>query len=135
MGLWREVYLQDSGAVAIRYPMVITHFPSASLEQANLTVETELHNASDFQITGVLDGRIGEIRFNQTYILKPHEIRTVRFTPEEFPQLQVKNPKVWWPYHMGDAESADSVAALCRRQRRIGPRRRSTSAFAKSPRN
>ncbi len=102
MGLWREVYLQDSGSVAIRYPQVITHFPSAALDQANLTVEAELHNAADAQISGVLDGRIGEIKFNQTYILKPHEVRTVRFTPEEFPQLQLKNPKIWWPYHMGD---------------------------------
>ncbi|HEY0704772.1 MAG TPA: hypothetical protein VGD60_18530, partial [Candidatus Acidoferrales bacterium] len=102
MGLWREVYLQDSGAVAIRYPQVITHFPSSALDQANLTVEAELHNAADAQITGVLDGRIGEIKFRQTYILKPHEVRTVRFTPEEFPQLQVKNPKIWWPYRMGD---------------------------------
>jgi exo-1,4-beta-D-glucosaminidase len=102
MGLWRDVYLQDSGSVAIRFPMVSTHFSSASLDQANLTVEAELHNASDSQITGVLDGRIGDIKFRQTYILKPHEIRAVRFTPEEFPQLQVKNPKVWWPYRMGD---------------------------------
>src|SRR6202522_1937598 len=101
MGLWRAVYLQDSGAVAIRYPMVSTHFPSASLDQANLTVEAELHNASDSQITGFLDGRIGDIKFRQTYILKPHEVRAVRFTPEEFPQLQVKNPKAWWPYRMG----------------------------------
>jgi exo-1,4-beta-D-glucosaminidase len=102
MGLWREVYLQDSGPVAIRNPMVATHFPSASLDQANLTVEAELHNASESQITGVLEGRIGDIKFRQTYILKPHEIRVVRFMPEEFPQLQEKNPKVWWPYRMGD---------------------------------
>ena len=27
MGLWRPVYLQASGPVAIRYPQVITHFP------------------------------------------------------------------------------------------------------------
>ena len=29
MGLWRDVYLQASGPVAIRYPQVVTHFPSA----------------------------------------------------------------------------------------------------------
>jgi exo-1,4-beta-D-glucosaminidase len=102
MGLWRDVYLQDSGAVAIRYPMVMTHFPSSSLDQANLTVEAELHNASDSQITGVLDGRIEDLKFRQTYILKPREIRVVRFTPEEFPQLQVKGPKAWWPHLMGE---------------------------------
>lgn len=101
MGLWRDVYLQDSGSVAIRFPMVSTHFPSSSLDQANLTVEAELHNAADSQITGFVEGRIGNIKFTHTYILKPREVRAIRFTPEEYPQLQTKNLNVWWPYQMG----------------------------------
>ena len=34
LGLWRGVYLQGSGAVAIRHLMVATHFPNASLDEA-----------------------------------------------------------------------------------------------------
>ncbi len=45
MGLWREVYLRESGPVTLRYPAVFTHFTDDSLAQANLTVEAELHNA------------------------------------------------------------------------------------------
>src|ERR1700733_6056591 len=41
MGLWRPVYLQSRGPVAIRYPQVITHFPTTSLAQANLAIEAE----------------------------------------------------------------------------------------------
>ena len=47
MGLWRPVYLQASGPVAIRYPQVVTHFPTTSLAQANLGIEAELHNATN----------------------------------------------------------------------------------------
>lgn len=102
MGLWSDVYLDDTGGVAIRNPMVTTHFPdSNSLAVADLTVEAELHNASQFQITGTLTGIIGQIRFRDTYILKPHEVRVVRFTPDKLPVLRVKNPKLWWPYSMG----------------------------------
>jgi exo-1,4-beta-D-glucosaminidase len=101
MGLWRSVYLQSSDAVAIRHPMVVTHFPGASLDEADLAVETELRNASDKQITGFLDGRIEDVKFRQTVILKAGEARTIRFTPDEFPQLRIKNPKIWWPYRMG----------------------------------
>ena len=32
MGLWREVYMRDSGPVTIRYPQVFTHFPMTSLD-------------------------------------------------------------------------------------------------------
>ncbi len=102
MGLWSDVYLDDTGGVAIRNPMVSTHFPdSNSLAVADLTVEAELHNASQFQITGTLTGTIGSIRFRDTYIMKPHEVRVVRFTSDKFPVLRVKNPKLWWPYSMG----------------------------------
>jgi exo-1,4-beta-D-glucosaminidase len=104
MGLWRSVYLQSSEAVAIRHPMVATHFPSASLDDADLAVETELINASDRQITGFLDGRIEDVKFRRTLALKPGETRVIRFTSDEFPQLRIKNPKVWWPYRMGAQE-------------------------------
>ena len=46
--------MQSSEAVAIRYPMVVTHFPSAEVDEADLTVETELRNAGDKEITCLL---------------------------------------------------------------------------------
>jgi len=101
MGLWRDVYLDTSGPVALRHPMVTTHLPDASLERADLTVETELHNATDKPVTGTLEGSIEEIHFKQDVTLEPGQMTTVRFTPDKFPQLQVKNPKLWWPRQMG----------------------------------
>jgi exo-1,4-beta-D-glucosaminidase len=107
MGLWRGVYLQGSGAVAIRQLMVATHFPNASLDQADLTVEADLRNASDASITGSLEGEIEGVKFRQTVSLKPGENRTVHFTPDRFSQLRIKNPKVWWPYQMGAQDLHD----------------------------
>jgi exo-1,4-beta-D-glucosaminidase len=101
MGLWRPVYLQDSGPVTIRDPQVVTHFPTSSLDQANLAVEAELHNTAKEQMTGYIDGHFDGVHFRHTYILKPNETRTVRFLSDEYPQLQIKNPKLWWPYQMG----------------------------------
>ncbi|MGC1635770.1 MAG: sugar-binding domain-containing protein, partial [Candidatus Acidiferrales bacterium] len=101
MGLWRPVYLQASGPVAIRYPQVMTHFPTNLLDQANLAVEVELHNATDDAVTGVLEGKFDEVNFRQTTTLQPHETKAVRFLSDQYPQLQIKNPKLWWPYQMG----------------------------------
>src|SRR6202522_148339 len=61
MGLWRPVYLQPSGPVAIRYPQVITHFPTTSLAQANLAIEAELHNATNEEVTGTLEARFDDV--------------------------------------------------------------------------
>lgn len=102
MGLWREVYLQSSGPVAIRHPQVITHFPGASLDEADLTVEAELRNATSEEVAGVLKGRIEDVEFSQTVAVKPKEVRMVRFTPDQFAQLRVKHLKLWWPRQMGE---------------------------------
>ncbi len=107
MGLWRSVYVESSGPVAIFHPLVITHFPGTSLDEADLTVETELRNPGDKEITGFLDGRIEDVKFRQTVTLKPKETRTIRFTPADFSQLRIKNPKVWWPYRMGAQDLHD----------------------------
>jgi exo-1,4-beta-D-glucosaminidase len=101
MGLWRGVYVQGSGAVAVRHPMVATHFADASLNEADLAVEAELKNASEATVSGLLAGQIEDVKFGQAVTLKAGETRTVRFAVDEFPQLRMKNPKVWWPYQMG----------------------------------
>ena len=101
MGLWRDVYLQASGPVAIRYPQVTTHFPTSSLAQANLSVEAELHNAASQEVTGILEGQFDDVKFRETYTLKANETRTVHLLSDAYPQLQIKNPKLWWPYGMG----------------------------------
>ena len=101
MGLWREVSVRSTGPVVIRYPQVITHFPSASLGRADLTVEAEVQNAGAVETTGTLSGQIEDTAFQQTVTLAPGETREVRFTPDQFPQLHVENPVLWWPAQMG----------------------------------
>ncbi|MGA3294546.1 MAG: sugar-binding domain-containing protein [Candidatus Acidiferrales bacterium] len=102
MGLWREVYLRSTGPVEIRYPQVITHFPGASLDRAELTVEAEIRNAGSKPLKGVLEAEIEGHTLRQDVVLASREIRMVRFRPEEFPALRVSNPELWWPRQMGE---------------------------------
>jgi len=85
MGIFRDVYLTSSGPVTLRYPQVVTHFDLPSLETAHLTVNAEAHNASDYEVEGVLSGRIEGIRFSQRVKLGPHETMSLSFTPQQFP--------------------------------------------------
>jgi exo-1,4-beta-D-glucosaminidase len=102
MGLWRTVYIDCGGAVAIRHPYVATHFPSASLDVAELTVGTELHNSSAQSVSGLLTGDIEGVSFRQKVTLAAHESRSVHFAPEPFTQLRLHHPKLWWPAQMGE---------------------------------
>ncbi len=101
MGIFREVYLTTSGPVTLRYSQVVTHFDLPSLNTAHLTVNAEAHNATDRVIDGTVNGRIEGVRFSQQLKLGPQETRTVAFTPEQFSQLNISQPRVWWPVHLG----------------------------------
>jgi exo-1,4-beta-D-glucosaminidase len=101
LGLWRDVYLRASGPVAMRYPQVVTHFSAEGFDRADLTVETELRNATEKVVGGVLKGQIGPLRFQRNVTLGPGETRTVRFAPADFSQLRIAHPQVWWPAQMG----------------------------------
>lgn len=101
-GLWRDVYIAATGPVAIRFPSVTTRLNLPSTDLAQLTVRTELKNGEDRVVEGVLHGKIESLEFSQPVRLGPRETRVVRFTPEQFPLLKIKNPRLWWPVQTGE---------------------------------
>jgi len=101
MGIYRDVYITTSGSVTVRYPQVVTHFDLPSLETAHLTVNVELNNATDSPIEGTLNARFNNVQLSQKVKLDARENRSIRFTPDLYPQLNVRNPRVWWPVHLG----------------------------------
>jgi exo-1,4-beta-D-glucosaminidase len=102
MGLWGAVDLVATGPVTLRSPLAVTHFSDGTLHTADLTVYAELHNSTDAAVKGVVSGTAAGVRFEQPVDLAAHEDRTVVFTPEQFPQLKIHDPKLWWPYQMGE---------------------------------
>ncbi len=104
MGLWQPVYLESSGDAVIRYPAVISHVDTATLRKADLTVVTGLRNLTSHSVTGTLRGRIGAISFSKSVTIAPNDSALVRFTPDSFPQLRIRNPRLWWPAELGTPE-------------------------------
>jgi exo-1,4-beta-D-glucosaminidase len=100
MGLWKDVYLTATGAVSLRHPFVRAKL-DASYETAELSVSADLYNASSRSVEGSLTAEIGGIHVTQPVQLAPSETKTVQFDPSAFPQLKLRNPKLWWPYQMG----------------------------------
>jgi exo-1,4-beta-D-glucosaminidase len=106
MGLWQEVVLSASGPVAVRHPAVETKLDLPATDKAHLTVRAELQNASNAAVNGVLRGTIlgaaAPIEFSQNVELKAGERRSIAITPDQSPALNVQNPRLWWPYQMGE---------------------------------
>jgi exo-1,4-beta-D-glucosaminidase len=68
---------------------------------AHLTVTAQVKNGGDHAVRGELKGRIESIEFAQPVELAPGESKDIVFSPEQYPQLNLTNPRLWWPAQMG----------------------------------
>lgn len=100
-GLWQGVNLSAAGDVQIGDAQVITHLPHGSdTSVAKITVEVPLTNVSDHAVTTTLTASFDDVRVDKSVTLNPGET-LVRLTPADFPQLNVRNPELWWPNNYG----------------------------------
>lgn len=104
MGLWRGVRIRTNHGVSVNDIFVRSKLNLESLEEASLTVSGNLINHTEKHISGVLNGKIGEIVFSQNFELAPGEKKKMVFSPGTFTQLNIKNPRIWWPNNLGKPE-------------------------------
>jgi exo-1,4-beta-D-glucosaminidase len=100
-GIWYDVSVHLTGPVAMENTFIKTKLNLPSTDKARLTISTELTNSSGKKITGILKGRIGNINFSRKVTLAPDENRLVIVDPDEFRQLEISDPKLWWPHTVG----------------------------------
>lgn len=101
MGIWRPVKLEFSGDVSINYPFVKSKINLKTLKEAELTVTAEVKNNVNKNIDGTVLCRIGNITISKKVNLNPNEMKIVQFSPMDFHQLIIKNPRLWWTYNFG----------------------------------
>jgi exo-1,4-beta-D-glucosaminidase len=101
MGIWREVFLSESGDVSLRRPFVNAKL-SSDYKTAALTVSAVLTNTTNQPVSSTLQVDFGGVQLSQPVQLAAKETKAVRLTPEQFPQLNLSQPHLWWPYQMGD---------------------------------
>ncbi len=103
MGIFRDVVLEINGGIKIRSPFVQAKVDEKSLNAASLIIRSELENNTGKDISGIIkiDFELGSLEKKVT--VPAGETLSWIFTPDEFPQLNVENVKLWWPNGMGDA--------------------------------
>ncbi|MGA9804524.1 MAG: sugar-binding domain-containing protein [Terriglobales bacterium] len=103
MGLWKDVYLTTGGAVRLRHPFVESKL-EPGYAAASLTITADLHNAAAHPNTSIVHAEIEGIEVSQKVELVASESKTVVFSPDQYPQLRIAHPRLWWPYQMGEPE-------------------------------
>jgi len=100
MGIWKDVFLTSSAEVAVRHPFVSSKL-DPEYKAAALTISAELRNASDEPVKGVLRADLEGLQLQQPVGLAGGESKIVRFAAEQFAELKLAHPRLWWPYQMG----------------------------------
>jgi len=101
-GIVNNVEIKTCNKVSIRYPLVTTKFDLPSLSIAHLQVDAEVINYTNKETDAIVKGKINsDIQFQQKVHLAPNEKKQVSFSSADYPQLNIKNPHIWWPWQYG----------------------------------
>ena len=104
-GIWKNISLYSTGKVALRHPFVKSELRKPGYDQAREFVSVEVVNpTTGFNpINCTVKGEIlGEnITFEKKVKVMRGEDKVLSFSPEEFPQLVINSPRLWWPVNKG----------------------------------
>jgi beta-galactosidase/beta-glucuronidase len=103
-GIWQDVRLKAREAVLIGDPLVTTHVLLPDTTRAKITIQTNIRNTSSKEVRGTLLAKIEDINISLPYTLAPKEEKLLTFTPEQFKELNIDTPRLWWPNGYGSPE-------------------------------
>ena len=104
MGIFREVKIVAIGDVAMQNTWVYTEVNTKTLDEADIFIDVQLDNLSDKPVEGLLKGSIENISFSIPLSLNANEVKNVRLSPQDVPQLRIEQPRLWWCNTLGTPE-------------------------------
>ena len=109
-GIWRDIRFFRSGKVMLNHPFVKSEL-NDSYDSSAQTVSVEVRNpgfgTQKVKVTGEI---LGEgITFSRDVTVLRGLTETVEFSPADFPQLVIDNPRLWWPVNKGKPEMYTAV--------------------------
>src|SRR5579859_7655973 len=127
-GIWQPVTLTATNVVKIGDPQVVTSLPLPDTSRADVEITVPLENLSNAPVNGTLQASFGDTSLTRQLTLPPGKT-SVKLSPDEFPQLHVQHPHLWWPNGYGKPELytlqltfSQGVAVSDRKQLRFGIR-------------
>ena len=101
-GITGNTYLTITGDVIMEDPWVRSDLPT--LQKAEISISTDIKNTSSSPKRVVVSGVIqpGDISFSKDFQIEGEATSKVSINKDEFTQLVIDNPKLWWPNGYGE---------------------------------
>ncbi len=101
MGIWQDVQLYYTGVITSDDPQIITDLPLPDTSVAMVSLKTRLVNNSDLAQEATVQFSFEGVSVSQKMTLQPKQTLPVVFTSQQFQELRIKNPRLWWPNGYG----------------------------------
>ena len=107
MGIFRGVKLVSVGHLSLSSPFVETEDLDEGHNTATLRIFCLVTNHSNRKVSGELRCLVAGAQIKKDIVLNPNEKLQVQLAVEEFPELKLDAPKLWWPTQLGDPNLHD----------------------------
>ncbi len=102
-GIWQDVTLTASGRVRLLDPQVITLLPLPKNDRAEVTIVVPLVSTHDTPVDVTLTAEFEGVKVRRTRQIVPGRSE-LRLAPQDFRELTIENPRLWWPNGYGAPE-------------------------------
>ncbi len=101
-GIWQPIMLRATNSLKIGDPQVVTTLPLPSTSSADVDIVVPISNGEDRAVHARLTAAFEGVTVKKEVYLQPGA-NAVKLTAAEFSQLEVRNPRLWWPNGYGPA--------------------------------
>jgi len=102
-GIWQDVTLSATGRVRLLDPQVITRLPLPKTDSAEVSITVPVDSSHIAPVDVTVTAKFEGVSLAKSTSVVPGKSE-IRFTAAEFPQLNVANPRLWWPNGYGAQE-------------------------------
>jgi hypothetical protein len=102
-GIWNHVRLRSTGDAVIGDARVVSKLPdSPDVSRAEVTITVPVRNAGSVTRSVTVDAAFGKVKVSRKVSVGAGESTEVTFAPADFPQLELRDPELWWPNGYGE---------------------------------
>ncbi|MEP6885998.1 MAG: LamG-like jellyroll fold domain-containing protein [Gammaproteobacteria bacterium] len=101
-GIWQDVELKAGGALRLLDPHVVTRLPLPRTDAADVSIAVAVENRAAHPVRATLQASFDAVRVQKEVTLDAG-VSEVKLDAQEFPQLHLVDPRLWWPNGYGPA--------------------------------
>ncbi len=104
-GIWQDIFLKITGDVLLEEPSVTSKMKKDRIEweiQPRVFATNASSESKSIKVAFKITGEDFNVISEKTFSIQGKERKELVIESSEFPELRKRNPRLWWPWDMGE---------------------------------